>query len=273
MAVGSASVYVTGSCNGSANIAGTARAWAGGTDMFVAKYTDPSTGLTSADGGAVSGGGAGSDVGQGMAIAGQQVYVRGYATPSATFGSTTLASPAGITTTVLARPDDDALPLLMELVAFTATLAGPAVGHGHGSSAAIEVERSPDGEAFAKVGTLAAVANSATPHAYALLAATLPAGASRFYYRLRKVNLDGMAHYSVVRAVALTGVAASLSLYPNPARGGAATLLGATPGTVMTVLDALGRPVATAPVNARGTARLALPAGLTPGVYVVRAGS
>jgi hypothetical protein len=37
------------------------------------------------------------------------------------------------------------------------------------------------------------------------------------------------------------------------------------------VLDALGRQVATATADATGTA--ALPAGLAPGVYVVRAGA
>jgi hypothetical protein len=39
------------------------------------------------------------------------------------------------------------------------------------------------------------------------------------------------------------------------------------------VLDALGRPVTTATADAAGTARLALPAGLAPGVYLVRSGT
>ena len=42
---------------------------------------------------------------------------------------------------------------------------------------------------------------------------------------------------------------------------------------VVTVYDALGRPVATATADANGTAALVLPAGLPAGVYVVRAGS
>ena len=54
---------------------------------------------------------------------------------------------------------------------------------------------------------------------------------------------------------------------------GTATLTGALPGTVVTVFDALGRLVTSAPADATGTAALALPAGLPTGVYVVRAGS
>jgi hypothetical protein len=60
-------------------------------------------------------------------------------------------------------------------------------------------------------------------------------------------------------------------LYPNPAPGGAATLGGLAPGTPVQVLDALGRVVATAPADTNGTAHV--PAGLVPGVYVVRAGT
>lgn len=58
----------------------------------------------------------------------------------------------------------------------------------------------------------------------------------------------------------------------NPATTGA-TLTGAVPGTVVTVFDALGRPVTSATADAAGTAALVLPAGLPTGVYVVRAGN
>ena len=84
---GTASVYVTGyfvSGTG-ASIAGTALAGTSSTDLFVARYTDAGTGL--ADGGAISGGGTGADVGNGIAAAGGAVYVGGYIVPAATFGS------------------------------------------------------------------------------------------------------------------------------------------------------------------------------------------
>jgi hypothetical protein len=72
-------------------------------------------------------------------------------------------------------------------------------------------------------------------------------------------------------ATAPAAAAAEAALYPNPARA-AATLRGAAPGAAVQLLDALGRLVSTATVDATGTARLALPAGLPGGVYVVRAG-
>ncbi len=136
------------------------------------------------------------------------------------------------------------------------------------NSHSFEVERSTDGVRFAAIGTVAAAGTTATAHAYALRDAALPAGAAVLYYRLRQVDLDGTAHYSPVRSVA---VASGLSLYPNPAPGGAATLSGVAPGAMVQVLDGLGRAVATATADGTGTAHVA--AGLAPGVYVVRAGS
>jgi uncharacterized protein (DUF2141 family) len=169
-------------------------------------------------------------------------------------------------------------PLPVELTAFTATAAGPAAVRlawataSEKNSASFEVERSLNGKAFARVGTLAAAGSSATPRRYGLLDGKLPIGATLLYYRLRQVDLDGTFSYSPVRTVALTGAAAGLALFPNPTHG-AATLTGAQPGAVVTVLDALGRQVLTAPADAAGTAVLALPAGLASGVYVVRTGS
>ena len=74
-------------------------------------------------------------------------------------------------------------------------------------------------------------------------------------------------------ATAGSRTAASLALFPNPTHGGAATLTGAAPGTTVTVFDALGRRVLSAPADAAGTAQLVLPAGLPTGVYVVRTGN
>jgi hypothetical protein len=62
-----------------------------------------------------------------------------------------------------------------------------------------------------------------------------------------------------------------LVLYPNPTNS-LTTLSGATPGTEVQVLDALGRLLLSCPTTAAGTAELSLPAGLTSGVYVVRVG-
>ncbi|WP_151087102.1 RCC1 domain-containing protein [Hymenobacter baengnokdamensis] len=169
-------------------------------------------------------------------------------------------------------------PLPVVLTAFTATAAGPAAVRlawataSEKSSDFFEVERSPDGTSFARIGTLAAAGSSSSPHHYELLDAALPAGAGTAYYRLRQVDIDGTLSYSPVRVVTLAAQA-GLALYPNPATAPGATLRGALPGTVVMMYDALGRLVASAPADAAGTAALALPTGLPAGVYVVRAGA
>ncbi|RZJ91048.1 MAG: T9SS type A sorting domain-containing protein [Hymenobacter sp.] len=157
-------------------------------------------------------------------------------------------------------------PLPVVLTSFTATASEV-------NSKAFEVERSLDGVAFAKIGTLAAAGHSVIARTYVLLDGALPVGATTLYYRLRQVEQDGKAYYSAVRPVTLVSATAGLNVYPNPTHGGAVILVGAQPGTVATVLDALGRLVTTVPGNAMGTATLALPQGLATGVYVVRVGS
>lgn len=170
-----------------------------------------------------------------------------------------------------------ATPLPVELTAFTATAAGPAAVRlawataSEQHNAGFWVERSADGVAFAPLRFVPGVGSSSSPRAYAYADAAAPAGALA-YYRLRQVDMDGSFSYSPVRSVALSAKA-GLALYPNPAHAGAATLAGARPGTLVTVFDPLGRPVASAPADAAGTAALVLPAGLPAGVYVVRAGS
>ncbi len=169
-------------------------------------------------------------------------------------------------------------PLPVQLTTFTATLTSPvAVGLAWATasevtSARFEVQRSLDGTAWATIGTVAAAGTSVTARTYALTDASLPAGASSLYYRLRQVDQDGKTAYSAVRTVALASTGAGLSLYPNPAVSGAATLTGVAPGTAVKVLDALGRPVASATADEAGSVALALPPGLAAGVYVVRAG-
>jgi hypothetical protein len=81
------------------------------------------------------------------------------------------------------------------------------------------------------------------------------------------VRLNGGTGLATASA-AFTG---SFVVAPNPATR-AATVRGVAPQAPVQVLDALGRPVLTATADAGGTARLTLPAGLAPGLYVVRSG-
>jgi hypothetical protein len=172
-----------------------------------------------------------------------------------------------------------ATPLPVALTQFTAMAQGSTTVRlawataSEKNSLAFEVERSTDGAAFAKIGTVAAAGTTAAAHSYGLLDAALPAGARVLYYRLKLVDLDGTFSYSPVRTIALAGAGVGLSLFPNPAHGGATTLTGGAAGQAVQVVDAVGRLVLSATADATGTATLALPAGLSGGVYVVRAGA
>ena len=63
---------------------------------------------------------------------------------------------------------------------------------------------------------------------------------------------------------------AEMSLFPNPLHGTHVNVAGLPAGAVVTVYDALARPITGARANARGVAEVVLPAGLAGGVYVVR---
>ncbi|MGI4869557.1 MAG: T9SS type A sorting domain-containing protein [Janthinobacterium lividum] len=135
-----------------------------------------------------------------------------------------------------------------------------------------EVEASADGRTFRRIGQVPGHGSSLQAHEYQFVDPAIARYAiSLVYYRLRQVDLDGTASYSPVRTVAVLGQT-GLSLFPNPTSR-AATLMGAVPGTVVTVFDALGRQVLAATADAAGTAALVLPQGLATGVYVVRVGS
>ena len=173
-----------------------------------------------------------------------------------------------------------ATPLPVQLSAFSVRAEGPAAARlawataSEKNAARFEVERSPDGQAFAAIGWRPAQGTKAGSTNYTFRDELTPSSPARpviYYYRLRQLDLDGTVNYSPVRAVTV-GSQPNLALFPNPARG-AAALTGALPGTMVTVYDALGRAVTVATVDAAGTAALVLPPGQAAGVYVVRAGA
>jgi hypothetical protein len=170
---------------------------------------------------------------------------------------------------------NSANPLPVQLVDFTATAQGTAVALAWHTATEVnsdrfEVERSPDGTTFSKLDAIAAHGTTMAAQSYSYQDIQLPASVPTIYYRLRQVDLDGTAHYSSVRTVAVSNE--GLAVFPNPAHANA-TLIGTAPSTLVQVFDALGRVVLATTTNAAGTALLALPTGLPAGVYVVRAGS
>jgi len=190
---------------------------------------------------------------------------------AATYGLDSTATNGLLRITALAT----AAPLPVQLTSFTVRAQGDAVAVAWRTASEVnsdrfELERSADGLTFGKLGAVAAQGTTSAAHDYTYLDARLPLGVATLYYRLRQVDLDGSAHYSPVRSVAVA--TASLAVYPNPAHEGA-TLIGAAPSTTVQLLDALGRVVLTTTTSATGTAPLALPAGLPGGVYLVRVGS
>jgi alpha-tubulin suppressor-like RCC1 family protein len=168
------------------------------------------------------------------------------------------------------RPLAGAQPLPVQLVRFEARRSGPATvalswaTASEVNNAGFAVEKSADGRAWQRLAFVPGAGSSPTAHTYTYLDTQ---GTPAAYYRLAQTDFGGPVSYSPVQYVG--GGSTELSLYPNPARDHATALHGAAPGSLVQVLDALGRPVCTTTADASGTAALA---GLPPGLYLVRSG-
>ena len=269
IAVQGTSIFVTGyfSSNNNANIAGQSLTGAGATDVFVAKYIDTSTGSTPAtssfaNGWATSGGGTATDQGFGIAVRGTNVFVAGTFTSNG--GITTNAAFAGQSLIGAGRADAFVAKYIDTSTGSTPATSSFANGWAtSGGSSSIDF-----GYGIAMSGQqVYVVGNVVPPATFAPFAIGMP-GTDRtaFLAGLTDPTLTPLA-----AAPAATPVATGFTLSPNPART-ACTVQGAPAGAALEVFDALGRAVAAGTANATGTARLALPAGLPPGVYVVRGG-
>jgi len=116
------------------------------------------------------------------------------------------------------------------------------------SNARFEVERSFDGNSFAKVGEVAGQGTKATATRYTFTDAGVGARAQGLvYYCLRQVDIAGQAVYSAVRTATFTKAATSLvALYPNPASTATSLDLSPLPATgtyQVLLLDVTGRQV------------------------------
>jgi hypothetical protein len=247
IAVSGSSVYVTGSFESGANarFAGQTLAGAGNADLFVAKYTD--AGASVASGWAVSGGGTAVDVGQSIAVNSSNVYVTGFYT------SNTNARFAGQALTGAGSAD-------VFVAKYTDTGASAANGWAlSGGGSAYDT-----GQGVALSGSRVYVVGTANPVAtFGSYALNNPvATVVNFLARV-----DDRA--AVPTATLTTSSQQVVTLFPNPARQ-AVTLAGAPVGVTVELCDALGRIVGTYKADRDGNARLALPANLVPGVYIVR---
>jgi hypothetical protein len=138
-------------------------------------------------------------------------------------------------------------PLPVELVRFSATrqLGGVRLAWATATeknSDYFEVQRSLDGRTFVAVERVAARGNSSQQHDYTALDAQAPA--SRLYYRLRQVDLDGTVAFSPVVSVASTEAQAEFAVYPNPTTDRLTVDLPAAGGRTYRVINALGQVLA-----------------------------
>jgi hypothetical protein len=145
-----------------------------------------------------------------------------------------------------------------------------------------EVERSLDGiNSWTTVGQVKAAGTSTTRHDYHLLdAAAQNQPAGLLYYRLRQVDTDGKARYSVVRTVARPGAGNMVQLVaqPNPFGSDGLRLTLRVPAAqsraYLTLHDAAGRQMLQQTLTplAAGATPVVWPqaAGLPAGLYLVR---
>lgn len=176
-------------------------------------------------------------------------------------------------------------PLPVELTRFTAEATGADAllrwaTASEKNNDRFEVEASPDGRTSRRIGTVAGHGSSSQPHQYQLLDPSLARYAARLvYYRLRQVDMDSTASYSLVRTVQVAEEKMSFAVtaFSNPYGSTGTRLLVRTtqPGPLtLTAYDLAGRRLfARSVVLPTGATTLDLPeaARLPVGLYYVQA--
>lgn len=114
------------------------------------------------------------------------------------------------------------VPLPVDLISFEATPVKNEkvklnwVTASEENSSHFEVERSPDGENFAKIGIVNSAGNTINIQNYELLDERPFVGSN--YYRLRQVDVDGSFSYSETKLVSILPTGQKITVYPNPAK-------------------------------------------------------
>lgn len=227
-------------------------------DIVLTKYTD--NGPTATVNWKQAGGGTGDDQGYSVAVSNSSLYITGFYTNNAAKANAVLFGGTGTTAGTVSVPGVS-----------TTTAADIVVAKyvDNGSSAALTWTQTAGGAGYdygnelVISGSRLYVVGQVVPAAtFGSLTISAPAGTT--------TNFVAALDLPAPLATSFAAASAPLSLYPNPATGPAA-LSGASPNTAVHIFDALGRRVATATADATGAA--ALPSGLAPGLYMVRAGA
>ncbi|MBH8557013.1 T9SS type A sorting domain-containing protein [Hymenobacter negativus] len=173
-------------------------------------------------------------------------------------------------------------PLPVELLSFTAERQGPDAllrwtTASEKNNDHFEVESSPDGRTFQRIGTVVGQGSSTQRHDYSLPDPNLTRYAAELvYYRLRQVDRDGTFSYSPVRTVQVPATGGfAVQAYPQPFGSELNLLLRTTEAgpVIIVVLDGVGRTVLrheAALVPGSNTLPLPEAAVLASGVYVCR---
>ncbi|GAB3590120.1 hypothetical protein GCM10027345_44660 [Hymenobacter daeguensis] len=211
LAVAGPSVYIAGGfASAAVSFGSTTLTSAGDPEVFVAKLTDTSTSGTFVW--ARQAGGTASDIARTMAVAGPNIYIAGYSTNAATFGSTTLPSEG----------------------AFVAKLTDA------GNTGSF---------VWAQQGTGVDVGNLFVGGADVLIAGILNSTTSFGNITLTRPSANPVAFLASLTDPTLLATTAAqgllpFTLAPNPARAATTVALPAQPGTAtatLTLRDALGR--------------------------------
>jgi hypothetical protein len=225
-------------------------------DIVLAKYFD--NGPTATFGWSQVAGGTDQDAGQSMVTTGSSIYLTGHTTSNAANTTAVLFGGTGTTVGTVAVPGFGTSATENILVAKYVD---------NGTSAGLAWTQAADAATPGSDGTDLALAGS---RLYVLGRMNPPA-------RFGSISLNSSyGEVSVLAALDLPSVLATAPptavptphLYPNPATG-MATLSGVPAKTIVIIFSLLGCRVAIATADATGAATL--PAGLSPGLYLVRA--
>ncbi|MGI4864967.1 MAG: hypothetical protein ACRYFZ_13665 [Janthinobacterium lividum] len=227
-------------------------------DVVVAKYTDQ--GSTAFVAWTQVGGSSAAEAGVGITLVGTHIYITGTTTANAVFGG------AGST------PGTSSVPALPIGSSGINVLAASYTDNG--TSATLGWLQT-GGSIYTDYGYCLVISSSRLYIAGFLSSQSATFG-SLHLSMAYSINpgffaaLDLSATLSTTPATSVGVTMPTVYIWPNPAAG-AAILSGAAPGAPVGIFDALGRRVATATADATGAA--ALPVGLAPGLYLVRAGA
>jgi hypothetical protein len=138
--------------------------------------------------------------------------------------------------------------------------------------AGYEIQRSPDGRSFTKIGWVDARGTDSSGDTYTYIDSEAPAGT--LYYRLRAVDHDGDFEFSDIRTVQRTVSDTPLAIFPNPAKTETVIRFAslAEVSAQLEVLNAQGQLIKQLPFYlAIGENQITLPtADYSSGLYLVR---